>query len=73
MLFILKKIVNDRFENVVNTDEQLKAFCEMINSGTVPDTVPTDAPGTSDVSGQAISTMPAQEDVSAGALTTDVQ
>ena len=45
----------------------------MINSGTVPDTVPTDAPGTSDVSGQAISTMPAQEDVSAGALTTDVQ
>ncbi len=69
----LKKIVNDRFENVVNTDEQLKAFCEMINSGTVPDTAPTDAPGTSDVSGQAISTMPAQEDVSAGALTTDVQ
>ena len=69
----LKKIVNDRFENVVNTDEQLKAFCEMINSGTVPDTAPTDAPGTSDVSGQAISTMPAQEDVSTGALTTDVQ
>ncbi len=69
----LKKLVNDRFENVVNTDEQLKAFCEMINSGTVPDAAATDAPDTSDVSGQAIDTVPVQEDVSEGALTTDVQ
>ena len=69
----LEKIVNERFENVVNTDEQLKAFCEMINSGTVPDIAPTDAPGMSDASGQAISTTPVQEDVSTGALTTDIQ
>ncbi len=63
----LKKIVNDRFERVVETDEQLKAFCDMIDGGTVPKE--TGEPNASDVSGQALEAAPASD----GALTTDIR
>ncbi len=30
---VLKQLVNDRFQSVLQTDEQLKSFCEMLESG----------------------------------------
>lgn len=41
----LKSLVNARFQNVVNSDEKLKEFCEMLDNGFIP---------SSDVSGEAL-------------------
>ncbi len=58
----LKTLVNERFKKVINSDEKLKEFCEMLDNGLLP---------SGDVSGSALDVSPEALDVSPEAL--DVQ